>query len=81
MLRWIFFALVALNLGYFLWSGDGGPAAGSEREPQRLGQQVRPQMLQIRKGDAVAPTTPAPAPTSAAAAITAAPATDANAAR
>ena len=62
MLRWIFIALVAINLGYLLWSGNGGPAAGTEREPQRLGTQVRPEMLQIRKGDAVAPTTSTQAP-------------------
>ena len=59
MLRWVFFALVAINFGYFIWSGDGGPSAGTEREPQRLSQQVRPEMLQIRKGDTAAPSTPA----------------------
>ena len=72
MLRWIFVALVAINLGYLLWSGDGGPAAGTGREPQRLDKQVRPEMLQIRKGDAAAPTTSTQGPGPAA------PATEAN---
>ncbi|CAN5849201.1 hypothetical protein BH11PSE13_BH11PSE13_31860 [soil metagenome] len=83
MLRWIFFALVAINLGYFLWSGDGAQASGGDREPQRLSQQVRPQMLQIRKSDAAVSTTapatattpPTPAPTAVA------PAPDANTTR
>ena len=83
MLRWIFFALVAINLGYFLWSGDGAQATGADREPQRLGQQVRPGMLQIRKADAVLPSTPNPssAPASAAAAAAVVPATDGSATR
>ena len=77
MLRWVFLALVAVNLGYFLWSGDGAQATGNEREPQRLGQQVRPEMLQIRKADAVVPSTPIPSSTPAAVA----PTTDGSATR
>lgn len=60
MLRFVFIALVVANIGYFVVSrGEaGGPG---EREPQRLTQQVRPQLLQIRKPEAVLrPATPAP---------------------
>jgi hypothetical protein len=67
MLRWIFFALIAINLGYFLWSGDDGQTTGGQREPQRLGRQVRPEMLQIRKGESVAPSMSGVAPVAAAA--------------
>lgn len=46
--------LIVANLGYFAWTRGGlavfgtEPARFSETEPQRLQQQVRPEMLQIR---------------------------------
>ncbi len=61
MLRFIFFSLVVVNLGYFVWARGDIDVAG-EREPQRLARQVRPQLLQIRKpGAPEAVPTPAPA--------------------
>lgn len=54
MLRWVVVALLIANLGYFVWARGGlalfgaEPARFSETEPQRLQQQVRPEMLQIR---------------------------------
>ncbi|WP_256354164.1 hypothetical protein [Variovorax sp. dw_308] len=75
--RLLLMALVALNLLYFAWTQGGlamfgaAPASLSEREPQRMAQQVRPAALQIRKeSDVVAPvpaaaaspSEPAPAP-------------------
>lgn len=54
MLRWVVVALLIANLGYFVWTRGGlalfgaEPARFSETEPQRLQQQVRPEMLQIR---------------------------------
>ncbi len=60
MLRFILIALVVANLGYFVVSRGEANGPG-EREPQRLAQQIRPQMLQIRKPDAVAqPADPTP---------------------
>lgn len=55
MMRLIVVLLLAANLGYYAWTRGAlalfgtEPARFSEREPQRLTQQVRPQMLQIRK--------------------------------
>jgi hypothetical protein len=67
--RLLLAALVLLNLGYFTWTRGGFamfgsvPASLSEREPQRMAQQIRPAALQIRKeSDLVAP---APAPSAA----------------
>ena len=57
ILRVLVVLLVVANLGYFAWTRGGlavfgtEPARFSEREPQRLTQQVRPQMLQIRKDE------------------------------
>ena len=57
ILRLLVVVLVVANLGYFAWTRGGlavfgtEPARLSEREPQRLTQQVRPQMLQIRKDE------------------------------
>jgi hypothetical protein len=80
MLRFIFFALIVLNLGYFVWARGDIDAAG-EREPQRLDRQVRPQLLQIRKSGAPqAQATPSPAPAPAPAQPAALPTADANAA-
>ena len=53
--------LLLANAGYFLWSrGDlagigAAPAALHEREPQRLGEQLRPELLQIRRDGAASP--------------------------
>jgi hypothetical protein len=55
MMRLIVVLLLVANLGYYAWTRGAlalfgtEPARFSEREPQRLTQQVRPQMLQIRK--------------------------------
>ena len=57
ILRVLVVLLVVANLGYFAWTRGGlavfgtEPARFSEREPQRLAQQVRPQMLQIHKDE------------------------------
>lgn len=54
-MRWAVLLLLVANLGYCAWSRGAfalfgaEPARFSETEPQRLQQQVRPQMLQIRK--------------------------------
>jgi len=54
-LRLVVIVLLVANLGYYAWSHGAlalfgtEPARFSEREPQRLEQQVRPQMLEIRK--------------------------------
>lgn len=61
ILRLLVVLLVVANLGYFAWTRGGlavfgtEPARFSEREPQRLTQQVRPQMLQIRKDESPKP--------------------------
>jgi hypothetical protein len=55
--RWRVLALVLVvaNLGYFAWSRGAfsvfglQPARFSESEPHRVQQQVRPELLQIRK--------------------------------
>jgi hypothetical protein len=56
--RWraLAIVLVLANLGYFAWSQGAfaafglQPARFSETEPQRLTQQIRPELLQIQKG-------------------------------
>lgn len=54
-MRWVVALLLVANLGYCAWTRGAlamfgaEPARFSETEPQRLQQQVRPQMLQIRK--------------------------------
>ncbi|MDM0075174.1 sporulation protein [Variovorax sp. J2P1-59] len=61
MLRLLVVVLLLANLGYYAWTRGGlavfgtEPARFSEREPQRLTQQVRPQMLQIRKDESPKP--------------------------
>ena len=55
--RWrvVAVVLVLANLGYFAWSQGAfsvfglQPARFSESEPHRVQQQVRPELLQIRK--------------------------------
>jgi hypothetical protein len=55
MLRALVIVLVVANVVYFAWThgalaGIGAqPARFHESEPQRLQQQVRPELLQIRK--------------------------------
>lgn len=55
IMRLLVVLLIVANLGYYAWSQGAlalfgtRPAQFSEREPQRLQQQVRPQMLEIRK--------------------------------
>jgi len=54
MLRLLVAVLLLANLGYFAWTRGAlalfgaEPARFSETEPQRLQQQVRPEMLRIR---------------------------------
>ena len=63
-LRALVILLLVANLGYFAWSRGGlamfgtVPARFSETEPERLAQQVRPQLLQIRKDEAAAAAKP-----------------------
>ncbi|HYP82864.1 sporulation protein [Variovorax sp.] len=64
MLRLLFVVLLLANGLYFAWS-EGAlaafgyvPASLTEREPQRMSQQIRPQALVIRP--APAPSAPAP---------------------
>ncbi len=75
MLRLLFVALVVANIGYFAWArGEAGKAeAAGDREPQRVAQQIRPQLLQIRPAGAMV-AAPAPAPAPAPAVTVAAPA-------
>ena len=53
---WLAGTLLLANVTYFAWTQGGlavfgaVPAAFSEHEPQRLAQQIRPGLLQIRKG-------------------------------
>ncbi|MDH6591974.1 hypothetical protein M2165_001863 [Variovorax sp. TBS-050B] len=60
-LRLFLVLLLLANAGYWLWSrgdlaGFGlAPASLNEREPQRLGRQVHPEWLQIRKDARAAP--------------------------
>ncbi|HEY2255776.1 MAG TPA: sporulation protein [Variovorax sp.] len=60
-LRLVVIALLVANLGYFVWARGGlalfgtEPAHFSETEPQRLAQQVRPQVLRIRPAEAPTP--------------------------
>lgn len=86
MLRFLLIALVVANLGYFVWArGDTDGAGRGDREPQRLAQQLRPQLLQIRRPAVPIPTAAtaiAPSPTPAAAPAPApAPVTDVDTAR
>ena len=60
LLRALVLVLLAANVGYFAWTRGAlamfgaTPARLSETEPERLTQQLRPQLLQIRKDEAPA---------------------------
>ncbi|XXQ51682.1 sporulation protein [Xenophilus aerolatus] len=56
VLRLLLAALVVANLGYWLWS-RGASTESADREPQRLGQQIRPELLEVRR----TPAAPTPA--------------------
>ncbi|MBT2324968.1 sporulation protein [Variovorax paradoxus] len=64
LLRALVLVLLVANLGYFAWTRGGlamfgtMPARFSQTEPERLKQQVRPQLLQIRKDEAPASAKP-----------------------
>lgn len=74
MLKWVIGLLVLGNAGYFAWSQGYlepmGLAPADQREPQRLAQQVRPDVLRLLNGPraetALAAPTPTPAPSPAA---------------
>lgn len=57
ILRGLVVCLLVANLLYFTWARGGlalfgtEPERFGEREPQRLSQQVRPQMLQVRPAE------------------------------
>jgi hypothetical protein len=61
MMRGLALLVIVANLGYYAWSQGAfaifgmQPAHFSEREPQRLRQQVRPQALEIRKAESEKP--------------------------
>lgn len=79
MLRIAFLLLVLANAGYYLWSHGQlqalGMAPPSQTEPERLGQQVRPEALSLLSVDnAPAHSSAAPAPAAASPAAPAAPA-------
>ncbi|MDR0205306.1 MAG: SPOR domain-containing protein [Delftia acidovorans] len=79
MLRIAFLLLVLANAGYYLWSHGQlqslGLAPPSQTEPERLGQQVRPEALSLLSVDnAPAHSSAAPAPAAASPATPAAPA-------
>ncbi|VTU40150.1 sporulation protein [Variovorax sp. PBL-E5] len=68
MLRVVAVLLLLANLGYYAWTHGAlamfgmEPARFSEREPQRLLQQIRPEVLRIDKDAPAAPGRPASAP-------------------
>ncbi|MDM7943323.1 MAG: SPOR domain-containing protein [Hydrogenophaga sp.] len=74
MLKWVIWLLVLGNAGYFAWSQGYlvtlGIAPAQQREPQRLEQQVRPELLRLLNGPKaeteLATATPAEAPAAAA---------------
>lgn len=52
-LRVLVVLLVLANVGYFFWSrADDAAREAAEREPQRMTQQIQPQMLQVQPGAA-----------------------------
>ena len=59
VLRLLLAALVVANIGYLLWS-RGASTESADREPQRLGQQIRPELLELRR----LPATPPPSSSS-----------------
>ena len=54
MLKWVIWILVLGNAGYFAWSqgylATLGLAPAQQREPQRMEQQVRPELLRLLNG-------------------------------
>ncbi|WP_300715826.1 SPOR domain-containing protein [Hydrogenophaga sp.] len=68
MLKWAVWLLVLGNAGYFAWSQGHldtlGLKPAEQREPQRLAQQVRPEVLRLLNGPRAdaAPVMAAPAP-------------------
>jgi cell division protein FtsN len=73
MLRWVVVLLVMANAAYFAWTQgylDGlGWAPVEQREPQRMAEQVKPDMLRLLNGPKAAvpePVAPTPAPATAA---------------
>ncbi|MDQ7958439.1 MAG: hypothetical protein REJ24_14325 [Rhodocyclaceae bacterium] len=71
VLRLLIAALVVANIGYWLWS-RGASTESADREPQRLSQQIRPQLLELRRTPSATP--PPASPASAAGSATPAPA-------
>ncbi|VTU39022.1 hypothetical protein H6CHR_05368 [Variovorax sp. PBL-H6] len=65
-LRALVVLLLMANLLYFAWARGGlamfgiVPARLSQSEPERLAQQIRPQLLQIRKEESPAPASSRP---------------------
>ena len=65
-LRVLVILLLSANLLYFVWARGGlalfgtVPARLSQSEPERLSQQIRPQLLQIRRDESPAPASPRP---------------------
>ncbi|MEJ7686385.1 MAG: sporulation protein [Variovorax sp.] len=63
-MRALLIVLLLANAGYFAWTRGALamfgtlPSRFSETEPERLTQQIRPQLLQIRKDEPAAPATP-----------------------
>lgn len=55
MLRLLVIALLLLNLGYYAWSHGMlrtyGFAPTPQAEPQRIAQQIQPQLLRVMSGD------------------------------
>lgn len=66
MLRLIVLALVLANAGYYAWSHhllrDLRIGPTEEAEPQRMAQQIRPDVLRVIRVNAETPTTPVPTP-------------------
>ncbi|EJE51816.1 hypothetical protein PMI14_03512 [Acidovorax sp. CF316] len=64
MLRLLILILLLANGGYFAWSHghlrEWGLAPVQEGEPQRMGQQLRPETLQILRARSNSPTPPPP---------------------
>ena len=64
MLKWTIWLLVLANAGYFAWTQgvlDGlGMAPQEQHEPQRLGEQVRPEQLRLLNGTLAQPEPAAP---------------------
>ena len=66
MLRLIVLALVLANAGYYAWSHhllrDLRIGPTEEAEPQRMAQQIRPDVLRVIRVNVESPPTPVPAP-------------------